>query len=100
VLRPADVANSPPRPLFPLPMLTSNAPARPAVAALDPMATNPPFPAAVRPELNASRPLVPALPVFPDIIITRLLLVAVPSPPMMGTRPPLDILLRPALNDT
>ena len=37
--------------------------------------------------------------VFPDIIITRLLLVAVPSPPMMSTHPPLDALLRPALND-
>ena len=57
-LRPAAAIADPPDPLVPPPALTATTPARPAVDVPDPRLAAPPFPAAARPELNASLSLI------------------------------------------
>ena len=95
MLRPAARLIAPPEPLVPLPTLTRTAPPRPAVLAPLPMLTAPELPPLADPELNTSRPLLPAAPPFADVTLIDPLLVCVPSPLPIATDPPLDAVERP-----
>ena len=94
ILRPDKVATGVPMPLVPLPALTITLPLRPVpVAALGPMHTKPLFPVTDEPELNLRKPLAPEIPLFMELILITPLLVAVPSPALMKTQPPLEPVL-------
>jgi len=72
-------------------------PARPEVAALEPIRIVPLLPLLALPELKTSIPLVPEEPEFADFIDMTPLLLAVPSPEKTLTYPPELTVLRPGL---
>jgi hypothetical protein len=65
----------------------------PAVAAPLPIAIAPVLPELDVPELNVSAPLKPAVPAFAVRIVIAPLVVAVPSPVVIETEPPVTTVL-------
>ena len=83
----------PPAPLVPLPTVIVIEPPVPAVAAPDPIQTVPVVPELEVPELNVSAPLAPIVPAFAVRTTIRPLVVAVPSPVVIETEPPVTTVL-------
>ena len=96
VLRPANTLAAPPAPTVPLPTLTVTAPPAPPVAAPEPINTVPVAPPLDVPELSTSMPDAPVEPAFALRNTSLPLVLAVPSPVSILTKPPVDTVLRPA----
>jgi hypothetical protein len=93
---PEESAKSPPaNEPEPVPGETFRDPPAPFTAVPEPMDTVPVVPELDVPELNTSRPDVPAVPAFADLIVSAPLVVAVLKPEKTRKRPPVDFAPRP-----
>ena len=97
VLRPAATNSMPPWPLVPLPTVTETKPPRPCVAAAEPNLRAPELPLEVEPDEKLKTPLMPAVPAFADRIVTPPLDDAMPSPDASESKPPVVMVLPPAV---
>ena len=100
MLSPAAKLNVPPAPEFPLPTDTLTAPPLPLVAAPLPTEIDPLLPELDVPELNTSRPDVPAVPASADLIVSAPLVVAVPTPLVTTSWPPVSFAPTPLVRLT
>jgi hypothetical protein len=82
-------------PLLPPPTEMLTAPALPAVAAAEPMETDPEEPELAVPELNTNKPLAPFAPALEEPIVIKPLVLAMPKPLRKPIAPPVWTVLCP-----